>query len=305
MHNFQKVLNEIYNEIAPFECNGKVANYIPELAKINPKKFGITIFTLNKECFSIGQSSETFSIQSISKVLSLTLAIQAIGKSIWNRVNIEPSGDSFNSLILLESENGIPRNPFINSGAIVVADIILSHYKNPKQYFLEFVRSITKNNTIEYNQAVIKSEKAYGYRNLALAYLMKSFGNIKNNVEEVVDLYIHFCGLAMSCEDLSKAFMVFANNGKNIFNNQEVLSPSRIKRINAIMQTCGFYDQSGKFAFEVGLPGKSGVGGGIIAIHPNKYSVAVWSPKLNENGNSVLGMVALEKLTTKLNLSIF
>ena len=299
-----EILAEIYNEIKLIQNNGKVANYIPELAKIDCNKFGMSIHTSDNQTYSIGDAQEKFSIQSISKVFSLTMAIMAIGKSLWNRIDVEPSGDAFNSLTLLEFENGKPRNPFINSGAIVVADVIMSHYTNPKEAFLDFVQKLSCNPTISYNSAVVHSEKMHSYRNLALASLMKSFGNIKNNIEEVLDLYIHFCSVEMSCEDLAKAFLLFANHGKDDQGN-EIITPSRTKRINAIMQTCGFYDQSGEFAFEVGLPGKSGVGGGIVAVHPNKYSVAVWSPKLNPKGNSVLGMAALEKLTTKLNLSIF
>ncbi len=302
---YQKILEEIYKEVQCIENKGKTANYIPELAKVKSNKFGMSIYTIDKQIYSIGDAKEVFSIQSISKVFSLTLAILAIGKSLWDRIDVEPSGDVFNSLTLLEFENGKPRNPFINSGAIVVADVIMSHYSNPKKYFLDFIKSLIGSDSIKYNEAVIQSEKTHAFRNLALINLMKSFGNIKNNVDEVLDLYIHFCSIEMSCEDLSKAFLLFANNGKNSITGEEIITSSRAKRINAIMQTCGFYDQSGAFAYEVGLPGKSGVGGGIVAVHPNKYSVAVWSPKLNEKGNSIIGLAALEKLTTKLSLSIF
>lgn len=303
--DYQKILNTIEQDLSYKDVYGNVASYIPELAKIDPKKFGMFLYCVNSGKFEFGDSREQFSIQSISKVFTLSLAMQLLGEDLWERVHVEPSGDPFNSLTQLEYENGIPRNPFINSGALVIADILVSNLKDPKRDLLEFVRKISRNPNIQYDATVATSEKSTGYRNYALVYYMKALGNIKNEIEPILDFYFHQCSLAMSCEDLSKAFMIFANQGKMLETGEKILSPKKVKRINSLMQTCGFYDEAGEFSFEVGLPGKSGVGGGIVAIHPHQYSVAVWSPILNKKGNSELGMAALEKLTTLTGFSIF
>jgi glutaminase len=302
--NYDNILNAIELEIKPFANLGNISTSIPELAKINPNKFAMHLFTVDKNDFSIGDNNEKLSIQSISKVLTLTQAFVILGEDIWFRVGVEPSGNPFNSLVQLEYEKGKPRNPFINAGAIVIADILLSHLKNPKMDFLNFVRKLSNNDTINYNQKVAQSEKENGFRNAALANMLKSFGNLKNDVNEVLDFYFHQCSLEMSCKELAHCFYIFANEGKTI-SDLQILNHSQIKRLNALMLTCGFYDESGEFSYKVGLPGKSGIGGGIIAIHPKKFSVATWGPKLNEKGNSVLGMKALEILTTETKLSIF
>ncbi|RKS43422.1 L-glutaminase [Gillisia mitskevichiae] len=303
--DYQKILNTIHEDISYHNAIGKVAAYIPELAKVDPKKFGMHLYCRDSEHYSFGDSQEKFSIQSISKVFTLTMAMQILGESLWERVDVEPSGDPFNSLTQLEYEQGVPRNPFINAGALVIADILVSNLEDPKKDLLEFVRKLTGNNEINYDLKVAESEKSTGYRNYGLVNYMKALGNIKNDVEPILDFYFHQCSLAMSCEELAKAFMIFANEGKLLDTEEKIISKKRVKRINALMQTCGFYDEAGEFSFEVGLPGKSGVGGGIVAIHPSQYSVAVWSPLLNPKGNSELGMAALEKLTTLTGFSIF
>ncbi|HSI70369.1 MAG TPA: glutaminase [Gillisia sp.] len=302
---YQEVLDNIHEELSHRDIYGEVASYIPELAKVDPKKFGMHLYKGKGEHYSFGDSKEKFSIQSISKVFTLSMAMQILGEDLWDRVDVEPSGDPFNSLTQLEYEHGIPRNPFINAGALVICDILVSNLDDPKKELLDFVRKISEDESIEYDAKIAASEKSTGYRNYALVNYMKALGNIKNDVEPIVDFYFHQCSLAMSCEELSKAFMIFANNGKMLETGEKILSKTKVKRINALMQTCGFYDEAGEFSFEVGLPGKSGVGGGIVAIHPAQYSVAVWSPILNEKGNSELGMAALEKLTTMTGLSIF
>ena len=232
------------------------------------------------------------------------MAMGLIGEKIWDRVDVEPSGDPFNHLSLLEQENGIPRNPLINAGAIVIADILVSELKNPKAEFLEFVHKVSGDTSITYDEKVAHSEKATGFKNYAAANLLKSYGNLKNNVIEVLDFYFYQCSLSMSCTQLCNTFYLFINRGKCL-QNHDFLTVSQVKRINAIMLTCGFYDEAGEFAFEVGLPGKSGVGGGIVALLPKKFCVAVWSPGLNPKGNSTRGMAALERLTTLSDLSIF
>lgn len=302
--DLQNIIDQIYRTEKKHNT-GKIATYIPGLKEVNPSHFAINITTVNGKDYSIGDFDTKFSIQSIAKVLFLTLALEAEGEKIWSRVGVEPSGSAFNSLVQLEYENGIPRNPFINAGAIVVCDILASHYDNPKVKLLEWLNSICENPTIGYNAKIAEAEKNATCRNLALIHLMKEFGNIKNDIEIVIDIYCYFCSLEMSCQELCHIFLFLAAQGKNPINNKTITTPLRSKRINALMQLCGFYDEAGEFAFKIGLPGKSGVGGGIIAILPNHYSVAVWSPKLNAKGNSVRGMKALEALTTLTHCSIF
>lgn len=303
--DYQRILNTIESELSYRDVKGKVASYIPELAKIDPKKFGMHVYCDENQHFSFGDSEEKFSIQSIAKVFSLSMAMRIMGETLWERVNVEPSGDPFNSLTQLEQENGIPRNPFINAGALVIADILVDQMEHPKDELLNFVRKITGDKNIHYDEKVAASERSTGYRNVALVNYMKALGNIKCEVEPIVDFYFHLCSLSMSCAGLAKAFMLYANKGTILETGEEILTSTTVKRINALMQTCGFYDEAGEFSFEVGLPGKSGVGGGIVAIHPGQYSVAVWSPILNEKGNSELGMKALEKLTTLTGTSVF
>lgn len=303
--DYQEILNQIKNEVDCTLQPGNVATYIPELAKISPDKFGMHLRSLSGNDFCFGDSDERFSIQSISKVLSLSLALLHEGEELWKRVDVEPSGDPFNSLVQLEHENGIPRNPLINSGALVVCDTLISNLQNPKKEYIEFVRKIAGNPSIDYDENVAESEKATGYNNAAMTNLMKAYGNIHNEIEEVLDFYFYTCSVSMSCKELAETFMIYANHGCLLSTGEQLLSVKRTKRTNALMQTCGFYDEAGEFSFRVGLPGKSGVGGGIVAIYPNKYSVAVWSPKLNEKGNSTAGMLALELLTDMTGSSIF
>lgn len=303
--NYDAILKNIYNEIQPFALEGKQATYIPALAEVNPNQFGICIETLDGETFQLEQSNIRFSIQSISKVFSLAMAFSLEGENLWDRMSKEPSGSAFNSLVQLEYEKGRPRNPFINAGAIVTADILLSRLPDPESNFLSFIRELAGNQDINYNLKVAASEKQCGFMNAAIANLIKHHGNLKNSVERVLNFYFKMCSIEMNCRDLAHAFTAFANHSRPFDYYGVHLTQSQIKRINAIMQTCGFYDEAGEFSYLVGLPGKSGVGGGIAAINPGHYAVAVWSPRLNEKGNSVMGMKALELLTTQSHESIF
>jgi glutaminase len=302
--DYSIILNDTYNEIKALPIIGTIATTIPELASVNPDKFGIYLTTIDNQEYGIGDFDEKFSIQSVSKALSVTLAFSFLDEKVWQRVGVEPSGNPFNSLVQLEYEKGIPRNPFINAGALVIADILVSELKNPKQDFLEFIRTLSGIETINYNEKVAQSEKETGFRNAALCNFLKSFGNINNEVEVVLDFYFHQCSLEMTCKELAHSFFFLANEGMTR-SGKQILAKSQVKRINAIMQTCGFYDESGEFTYKVGLPGKSGIGGGIAALYPNHFSVATWSPRLNEKGNSEFGMAALELFTTKTGMSIF
>jgi len=303
--DYQKILEEIYQATLPYAKEGKQADYIPELAKVNPDQFGICINTIYGETGSVGDADTRFSIQSISKVFALAMCLSIKGDDLWKRVGKEPSGTAFNSLVQLEIEKGLPRNPFINAGAIVMADILLTHLEDPEAEFLGFVRAITGNDTIDYNRQMAASERSNGYLNAAIANLLKYHHTIENDIDSVLNLYFMMCSVEMSCRELSLAFLVFANHRRKFDYAGFSLTASQVKRINAIMQTCGFYDEAGEFAYLVGLPGKSGVGGGIAAIYPLQYSVAVWSPRLNAKGNSVMGIMALEMLTSQTKESIF
>jgi len=303
--NYQSLIDDIINQQETVADKGKITSYISELKFIDPDKLGIHLVTVDQKHYCSGNSNEKFSIQSISKVLSLVLAFQSEGDNLWDRVGVEPSGSAFNSLVQLEYEKGLPRNPFINAGALVICDVLVDCFDDPKQELLAFIGKVSGNNKISYNAKVAESEKRTSFRNYALIYLMKDFGNIKNKIETVLDLYFCLCSIEMTCKELAESFLFLASFGKNPFTQEAVLSQSKTKRINSIMQLCGFYDEAGEFSFKVGLPGKSGVGGGIIAIHPGKYSVAIWSPKLNEKGNSNKGMKILELLTTNSESSIF
>ncbi|MEZ4945649.1 MAG: glutaminase [Cyclobacteriaceae bacterium] len=303
--NFEEVIQSVYHKIKDIDDKGSVASYIPELKNIDTTQFGVHLSTIDNFNYGIGHYAEKFSIQSIAKVLSLSLAYSIQGEQLWERVNVEPSGTAFNSLVQLEVENGIPRNPFINAGALVISDVLLSNLNNPKEDFLNFVKSLSNGLAIGYSARVAMSEKEVGYRNVALCNFIKAFGNIHNDPTEVLDFYYHLCSLEMNCEALSKLFLFLANDGCTLMDKKQILTKSQTKRINALMQTCGFYDESGEFAFKVGLPGKSGVGGGIVAVHPKQYTIAVWSPQLNAKGNSYKGMRFLEEFTTKSELSIF
>ena len=303
--DFQRILNEIVEETHPLKGKGKIADYIPELAKVNPDQFGIFLQMMDGNSYYTGDAFTRFSIQSISKIFALGMAVSLLGEKVWERVGIEPSGTAFNSLLQLEYEKGIPRNPFINAGALVVVDMLISALGHPKEELLDFIRMLAGKKEITINEKVAQSEKQFGFRNAAVANLLKSFGNIHNEVEDVLDLYFDMCSIEMSCDELSQTFRLFANHGKIPGTEKQILTQSQTKRLNALMQSCGFYDESGEFTFTVGLPGKSGVGGGIAALFPDKFTIAVWSPLLNKKGNSIMGMKALELFTTKSGLSIF
>lgn len=303
--DYNQLFIKIDGEIETLKYKGEIATYIPELGRVNPDKFGVYLHTIDKQTYSFGDWNEKFSIQSITKVLALTLAYKLEGENLWRRVGVEPSGDSFNALARLEINKGVPRNPLINSGALVISDILISHFENPKKEFINFVRSLSGNQNLDYCDKIATSEKETGYKNAAMVNLMKSFGNIKNDIDIVLDFYFNLCSIEMTCKELAETFLFLAHYGKNPIINKPVLSISKSKRLNAIMQLCGFYDEAGEFSFKVGLPGKSGVGGGIVAILPNKYSIAVWSPRLNKKGNSIRGMAFLERFTSETETSIF
>lgn len=303
--DYRQLLEEIRLEIQPYAKDGRQAEYIPALAQVDPDQFGMCLHTVQGDVCTSGAAQVRFSIQSISKVFALAMCLSLEGDVLWKRIGKEPSGTAFNSLIQLELESGIPRNPFINSGAMVLTDVLLTRLKHPEEEFLAFVRALCGNSDIGYNREVADSERETGYLNAAIANLLKHHHNMASDIERMLHFYFLQCSIEMNCRELARAFLPFANH-KHPFRFAGIsLTISEVKRINAIMQTCGFYNEAGDYSYLVGLPGKSGVGGGIAAICPLHYSVAVWSPRLNPKGNSIMGIKALELLTTKTEESIF
>ncbi|WP_259365205.1 glutaminase [Psychrobacter sp. GP33] len=305
--NMQQILDDIAAEMTLETDRGKVADYIPQLAHVDPNQFGIAVATPDGQVYTAGAASTLFSIQSISKVFTLTIGLGKLGDGIWTHVGREPSGDPFNSIMVLENESGRPRNPFINAGAIAVVDAIMMGHE-PKETLgeiLRFVHFIADDDSIRFDHRVAASEMEHRDRNAALAHFMKSFGHIKHDVDKVLGVYFHQCSIAMNCQQLARAGLFLVSNGVNQHTGVRVINAQQSRRINSLMMMCGHYDGAGEFAYRVGLPGKSGVGGGILTIAPGKGSIAVWSPGLDYVGNSKLGSKALEMLVQKTGWSVF
>jgi glutaminase len=302
-----EIVESVHRDIADDIGRGRVADYIPALARVDPRRFALALATVDGTGASVGDAATPFSIQSISKVFTLTLALSLVGEKLWTRVGREPSGSAFNSIVQLEHEKGIPRNPFINPGALVLADVLLEGRRagTAIESITAFARRLAGDDAVRVDQEVADSERKTGFRNASLANFLSSFGNLKHPVEEVLLTYFNQCALAMNVRQLARAGLFLANSGTDPLSGEAIITPARARRINAIMLTCGHYDASGDFAFRVGLPGKSGVGGGILAIAPKRAAIAVWSPGLNENGNSLVGTLALERLAQRTGWSVF
>lgn len=297
------VLNDLEANMRSASERGRVADYIPELSRIDPRQFAVSVCLSDGTQFDRGDASVQFSIQSVSKVFTLAMALGRFGDELWMRVGREPSSNAFNSVVDLELEQGKPRNPFVNAGAIVVTDSVLSG-RSPEQALTEilcFVRSAVDDDEIYIDEAVAKSENRTGHRNWSLAHFLKSSKNLNHSCDETLGTYFHQCAIEMSCSQLARAGRFLAG----LQAEQALISKDNVRSINALMMTCGHYDGSGEFAYRVGFPGKSGVGGGILAVVPGIASIAVWSPGLNGYGNSLLGTIALEQISTAMKWSVF
>jgi glutaminase len=305
LHDLEDILGTIDREVRQRFGEGKVADYIPSLAKVPIDRFGMALVTNEGNVHTVGDARERFSIQSVSKVYTLTMAMDAIGDALWERVDREPSGDPFNSLIQLEYEKGIPRNPFMNAGAMISADVILSNHQEPELALLDFMRARSCNEGIGIDETVADCERDTGYRNKAVANFIRSFGNLENDVEAVLEFYYRQCSLSMDCVDLARSVQYLADGGHCSSSGRQVTTGEVATRINSLMMTAGTYDAAGDFAFYVGLPAKSGVGGGIVAVVPHVMGICVWSPGLDEKGNSALGRYALHRFTRMTGLSVF
>lgn len=293
----QEILDQIAQEVRPLAAEGRVADYIPALARVDPARFALVLRTADGQEWATGDADEPFSIQSVSKLFTLALAMEWVEDGLWDRVGREPSGMRFNSLIQLETERGIPRNPFINAGAIVVTDALMEHRWNLETAFRAQMRLLSGNPGLQYDAEVHASEKRTGDLNRAIAFVLKAYGNLREDPLEVTDTYFRACSLAISARDLARAamFLVAPQGGE-----AAPAAGTHAARIRAIMRTCGLYDQSGEFAYRVGLPGKSGVGGGIVVAQPGQFAAVAWSPPLDRFGNSVAAQAALERLARHL-----
>lgn len=301
------ILEEVAAEIAPRRGAGRVATYIPALARVDPMRFGIAFAGADGRVVGAGDWDMPFSIQSISKVFTLALALERRGPALWDKVGREPSGSPFNSIVQLEHEHGLPRNPLINPGAMAVTDALIGGGSADAAIaqLLAMLREEAQDPAVAIDEDVARSESETGARNRALAHFMHSFGVLENDVETVLSAYFRHCALAMSCAQLARAGLFLAFDGRDPETGRIVTNARRCRRINAVMMLCGHYDNSGEFAFRIGLPGKSGVGGGILAIVPGKGAIAVWSPGLNQAGTSEVGALALEKLVARTGWSVF
>ena len=288
------LLDDIRDHVRPAFGRGKVAHYIPELATIAPTKFGMAVATRDGEVISTGDCDEPFSLQSITKLFALMLALNRGGDEIWMRVGKEPSGTPFNHLAILEAENGAPRNPFVNAGALAVTDYLMGKTADVAILMASYIRLAAGSADGAVNEAVAVSEIATAYTNRAIANILRIHETIDHEPDAVVDAYCRQCALEFSVRDLARAALPLAARGYSPFSGETIMAPRLVRRVNAVMMTCGMYESTGSFAYRVGLPAKSGVGGGIVAVAPGQGAVAVWSPELDRAGNSLVGTIALE-----------
>ncbi|MDU4935975.1 MAG: glutaminase A [Peptostreptococcaceae bacterium] len=304
----ENLLNNIIKSNKKYTNFGQVASYIPELKNANAEDLGICIIDKDNNIYYAGDYKKKFTIQSVSKTIILAMALMDNDWAyVFSKVGMEPSGDPFNSIMKLETDDTKkPCNPMINAGAIVTTSLIKgATLKEKEERMLAFFRKIAKNDNIKINQAVYESEKLTGDRNRAMAYLLKNDGVINGDVEEILDLYFKQCSIEIDCVDLARIGLIFANYGIDIETGERVISENVSRMVKTFMVTCGMYDASGEFAIKVGIPAKSGVGGGIMASVPRKMGIGVYGPSLDKKGNSIAGIKVLEDLSKQLELSIF
>ncbi|HEX4737901.1 MAG TPA: glutaminase [Allosphingosinicella sp.] len=305
--DYQALLDEVVSDVSAYRGQGNVAGYIPTLARADPEKFGIALVLEDGSTYGAGDAGETFSIQSISYVFALSLALDHQKSALWNHVGREPSGSPVNTVFQLEMSRGKPRNPLTSAGAIVVCDQLIGGDSADEalEETIDFLRERSGDEAVAIDENLAMAESQAGAFNHSLAYFMAAFGNLQNPADEVLSLYYRICSVAMSCRQLARASLYLAFDGTDPVTGQKVTIPSRARRVNALMLTCGHYDNSGDFAFRVGLPGKSAVSGGIVAVIPGTGAVCVWSPGLNAAGTSLVGAMALERLVDRTGWSLF
>lgn len=305
--DFQAAVEGALHDVSAYQGQGTLPSYVPALANVDPRKLGMALVLADGASYVAGDADEPFSIQSISNVFTLSLALQHVGSSLWNHVGKEASGTPTNSIVQLEMNKGKPRNPLINSGALVVCDQLISDDTADVgiEELLDFLRERCEDDNISIDENMALSESQAGALNRSLAYFVSAFGNLRNPAEDVVSLYFRQCAIAMTCRQVARAALYLAFEGSDPISGEQIVPANRCRRILATMMTCGHYDNSGEFAFRIGLPGKSSVGGGILAIAPGHGAITVWSPGLNTSGTSLAGLAALEKLVDRTGWSVF
>ncbi|MFT8322235.1 MAG: glutaminase A [Bacillus sp. (in: firmicutes)] len=303
-----KELEAMLKEAKQYTKFGKTADYIPALSKANEEELSIAIYHPDGKCVSAGDIKEKITLQSISKVLTLALALIECGEEhVFSKVGYEPTGDPFNSIVKLEMSNpSKPLNPMINAGALAVTHMIKGNSVEARlDKILSFVQTLTGNDDITYSEEVAKSEFETSHLNRSLCYFMKQHGIINENVEELLDLYTKQCAIEVNCLDLARIGIIFALNGIEPISQKRIM-PAYVARIcKTFMVTCGMYNASGEFAVRVGIPAKSGVSGGILGAVPNRFGIGISGPALDDKGNSVAGLKLLEMLAEKYSLSMF
>jgi glutaminase len=289
---------------APEVGRGRLAEYIPSLAAVDPQQFGMVVASCDGQVHAVGDADVAFSVQSITKVFTLALVMAREDEAIWRRVGREPSGNPFNSFLHLDQDGGRPRNPFNNDGALVVTDRLQSLTGDATRALHDLLRRESGRDDVGSDPVVSRSELDAGHRTMALGHLLASWGNLENTVETVIDQYVEQCATSMTCRELALAGLFLARDGV-LSDGTQLLSPRQTKRVNAVMLTCGTYDSAGEFAYRVGVPAKSGVGGGILAVIPDRGVVCVWSPALGPSGSSAAGLAALDAFTTYSDWTVF
>lgn len=302
-YDLADVLAEVAILVKPHFGKGRTAQYIPQLAGVDPSKFGMAVCTIKGDEYAVGDADEPFSAQSVTKLFALGLSLNRIGDEVWTRVGKEPSGTPFNYLSQLEQEEGIPRNPFINPGALAVTDVLLDVVREPDALVRDFMGMVGAA-VLTIDEDVAASELETAHKNRAIANLMRSFGTIRHDAEAVIEAYCRQCAITINCRQLARAALPLAAGGFSPVVEETIFAPRLTRRLNALLLTCGIYDSVGSFAYRVGLPAKSGVGGGIVAIVPDYAAIAVWSPELDRFGTSVVGGYALEHFSQITNCSV-
>ena len=300
----RRVIEEAYLNGRESASAGTVADYIPELAKASADEFGLCVRSAAGETVAFGETDKRFSIQSISKVINLAAALKFQGfRETFSHVMLEPSGDAFNSILKLDTVSNLPFNPMINAGAIQVMSM-LSNFMDFDE-LLGFARAFCMDDDIVLNEAVYRSEAETGDRNRAIAYLLKSKGVLRGDPDRTLDLYFRMCSLNVNAKSLANMGLLLANRGQNPFSGKHILHPGYVRTLKSLMLSCGMYDESGEYGVLVGLPSKSGVGGGIVSVVSDRWGIGTYGPALNEKGNSLGGIAALQHMSHLLRLSIF
>lgn len=305
MHDWQAALDELYLKYRTLD-EGKVADYIPELAKVDPSLFGLAVVTVDGDCYTAGDWQETFTIQSVSKPFIYGMALEDYGReTVLRKVGVEPTGEKFNAIIELDHNSKRPLNPMVNAGAMATSSLIKGC--SPSDRFSRLLEAFARysGRPMSADMAVFLSERTTGHRNRAIAHLLLNFGMLEPNVEETLDLYFQQCSVEVTARDLATMAATLANQGVNPLTGERALSRDYIQDLLSVMLSCGLYDFAGEWAYRVGLPAKSGVGGGMVAVSPGRAGIGIFSPLLDERGTPLRAIKVCEELSRRFGLHVF